>query len=251
MGGMPDKKLSEIIGCSEDTVINRRRKLKIQAHTHNFIDWVVWDDKLGKETDQSLALEINCTAETVRKRRKELRIKSFGESGHRGKPRKIDWEPWDKYLGTASDWEVAKKMGCSVSPVRRRRAKLNIPAFNRHAVIDWAQWDKELGKAHDRETAALAGCSLIAVEQRRERLGIKPYSKNDRIDWATWDSVLGKSNDRVVSEHIGCSVSSVARRRKKLDIPSFLERSARRLLRLMSEDTKAEKRDEVIHEFAS
>jgi hypothetical protein len=227
---MPDKKLSEIIGCSEDTVINRRRKLKMPAYTNNFIDWTAWDEKLGKETDQSLARKMDRAVTTVQKRRRELGIGAFRESGHRGKPRKIEWEAWDKLLGTAPDWEVAKKIGCSIRPVEKRRAKLHVPAFNRHARIDWAKWDKELGKARDRETAKLIGCSLVAVEQRRGMLGIKPFSKNDRIDWKRWDSYLGKLDDRTVGSYVGCSLSAIRRRRQKLRIPAYMSPDAQRRL---------------------
>jgi hypothetical protein len=242
LGAMPDKKLSRVIGCSEDTVINRRRKLNIPAFTQGLINWAAWDRKLGKKTDQALAKEMKCAVRTVQKRRMKLGINAFKDSGNEGKPRKIDWEKWDKILGSAPDWEVAKKIGCSIRPVEKRRKKLHIESFNKHARIDWTAWDKDLGKAHDWQTATSIGCSMIAVEQRREKLGIKPYSKNDRIDWSTWDSTLGKSDDRTLSERIGCSASSILRRRKKLNIPAFIRKSGQQPLFFGNNATQAERK---------
>jgi hypothetical protein len=221
LGIIPDKKLSAAIGCSEDSVINRRRKLGIRPYTQNFIDWAAWDGRLGKETDVRLARRIGCAEATVRKRRKELGIGSFRDAHGGGKPRRIDWARWDGILGTMPDEETAKTIGCSVRPVEKRRAKLRVPAFSRHARLDWSEWAGELGRATDRETAEAIGCSLVAVEQRRARLGVKPCTKNDRIDWRRWDACLGKSCDSAASGLIGCSVSSVRRRRKALGIPAF------------------------------
>jgi DNA-binding Lrp family transcriptional regulator len=222
LGTMPDGKLASLAGCSEDTLIYRRRKLGIAAFTQSQIQWEKWDGMLGKSTDQDIAQKIGCAVKTVEKRRRGLGIASYRDSGRKSRnPRRIDWTEWDKKLGKSPDGEAAKLIGCSVRTVEKRRKKLRIPAFIEHPHIDWHEWDETLGKSPDRETASLIGCSLIAVEQRRKRLGIRAFTKNSRIDWKLWDTSLGKTHDREAAELIGCSMASVLRRRKKLKIKAF------------------------------
>jgi hypothetical protein len=222
LGTLPDNKLAKLAGCSEDTLINRRRRLGIQPFTQRDIDWAKWDAELGRATDQDIAQKIGCTVKTVERRRGKLGIASYRDSGRRGRiPDKIQWAKWDEELGRAPEWEVAKRIGCSVSPVEKRRKKLRIPAFSQHSQIDWQAWDGELGKAPDWDLAGRIGCSTIAVEKRREKLGIRPFSKNDRIDWKTWDKVLGSVPDQEAAEMAGCSITSIRRRRKRLGIEDF------------------------------
>ena len=72
-------------------------------------------------------------------------------------------------LGKATDAQVARRTGRSVTSVKARRLRLGI-ASSRHS---WApDHDVLLGKFPDKTLARRLGCSVKAVQARREGLGI-------------------------------------------------------------------------------
>ena len=81
--------------------------------------------------------------------------------------------PWlpneDALLGTASDLELARKLGRPIYNVRRRRIQLGLQSPFRH-------WDPRadalLGKMPDQAAARRLGRTVASVATRRKRLGI-------------------------------------------------------------------------------
>ena len=75
-------------------------------------------------------------------------------------------------LGTASDGEVAHRLGRSTRSVLNRRLRLKIP--NRHSqVVRWTRKEMALlGTRPDAEVGRMLGRSATAVLQRRVRLHI-------------------------------------------------------------------------------
>jgi hypothetical protein len=80
-------------------------------------------------------------------------------------------------LGTASDREIAERLGRSVGSVLKRRLRLKIP--NRHCqVVRWTGKERGLlGKKPDAQVARMLGRSVTAVLQRRVRLHIPIYRR--------------------------------------------------------------------------
>ena len=77
-------------------------------------------------------------------------------------------------LGKASDAQVARRLGRSVTSVKARRLRLGI-ASSRHC---WTLGqDALLGKFPDETLARRLGCTVKAVQARRERLGIPAPSR--------------------------------------------------------------------------
>ena len=72
-------------------------------------------------------------------------------------------------LGKATDAQVARRTGRSVTSVKARRLRLGI-ASSRHR---WApEQDVLLGKFTDQILARRLGCTVKAIQARREALGI-------------------------------------------------------------------------------
>lgn len=81
------------------------------------------------------------------------------------------WEPEeDAVLGTATDIEVARRLGRTKATVCHRRRALKIPGF--HPRIWTADVDKLLGTVPDPEIARRMGCTEANVRPRRVQLGI-------------------------------------------------------------------------------
>lgn len=90
------------------------------------------------------------------------------------RPLDVDWVRYDLLLGNETDGEVAQKIGCSESVVRRRRVKLKIPPLcpSGRLGIEWGKWDAMLGQTSDAELARQIGCTWQNVRRRRVRLRI-------------------------------------------------------------------------------
>jgi hypothetical protein len=74
---------------------------------------------LGKFSDKEIAARLNRTPEAVRGRRKLY--------GLHDPSTRASWnELHNKLLGTASDAELARRLGCNVMTIRRHRIKLGI-----------------------------------------------------------------------------------------------------------------------------
>jgi hypothetical protein len=102
----------------------------------------------------------------VKGRRLRLGILRPGREYVRLRP----WQPAeDKLLGTASDRELARRLGRSLSSVRQRMTQLGVQSPLRHWT---AADDALLGKMLDEAVARRLGRTVRAVSTRRQRLGI-------------------------------------------------------------------------------
>jgi hypothetical protein len=79
LGKLFDKKISNIIGCSKNTVRIRRNKLNIKPYKNNNhnINAEEYKHLLGTMEDKHLAQALNCSTKTIINARLELNIKSF------------------------------------------------------------------------------------------------------------------------------------------------------------------------------
>ncbi|WP_319760580.1 hypothetical protein [Maridesulfovibrio sp.] len=174
-GKISDPDLADQIGCSVIALRVKRRELGIESS--HYIDWDRWDSLLGREKDGVLAARIGCLEAAVQKRRKKLGIPAWIKTDEGiklgGKPRRINWSEWDHLLGSDTDFEVAKIIGCQAPTVAKRRSKLNVPPYyKKHKRIEWDKYDYLLGVETDTDLAKRIGCSSSAVSNRRKKLGI-------------------------------------------------------------------------------
>jgi hypothetical protein len=121
----------------------------------------------------------------------------------------IDWTLWQHLLGTMSDAELAKKIGCIGYTVYKKRKTLGILAFEKHVDlvhVDWDSWQHLLGTMSDVELAKKIGCSHVAVGDKRKKLGI-PVFVNPEIGCEDRVCPICKGTFRVFksSPNITCS----------------------------------------------
>ena len=113
------------------------------------------------------ALFLGISRLAVHHRRCRLGISApGGRPYHRQRP----WQPReDALLGTASDVEIARRLGRTVANVSHRRHRLGIPSHGHR----WTpEADALLGRMPDQKLGRRLGCTAKAVARRRERLGI-------------------------------------------------------------------------------
>jgi len=140
------------------------------------------------------------------------------------------WTPEaDALLGSASDAEIAARLGISPGSVYKRRKESHVLAFSRPRKPPkertpkpdskrrpWtAEEDQLLGTKPDRILARRFDRSVVAVTARRRLKHIrfiKVWRPED-------DQILGTRPDRQVAMLLGRSLSNVAGRRRKLGIP--------------------------------
>ncbi len=131
--------------------------------------WKAEDDKLlGLRPDAQVAMLLGVSEGTVRHRRNQLRISLPARLWKVTPPK-----PWPAeeiaMLGKATDAQLARRLGRSVTSVKTRRLRLGI-ASSRHR---WTpEQDALLAKFPDQTLARRLGCSVKAIQARREGLGI-------------------------------------------------------------------------------
>jgi DNA-binding CsgD family transcriptional regulator len=166
---MSDERLARRLKRSIETVRTRRAHKGIPVFHPKKHWWTAEDDKLlGLRPDAQVAMLLGIDVSTVRHRRNQLRI-SLPARLKKVTPPK----PWSAeeiaLLSKASDAQVARRLGRSVTSVKTKRLRLGIPS-SRHP---WApEQDALLGKFPDQTLARRMGCTVKAVQARRERLGI-------------------------------------------------------------------------------
>ena len=169
LGTMPDKRLARRLKRSVETVRTRRAHKGIPVFDPKKHWWTAEDDKLlGLRPDAQVAMLLGISEATVRYRRNQLRISLPGRLRKVTPPK-----PWRAeeiaMLGKASDAQVARRLGRSVTSVKTKRLRLGL-ASSRHR---WRLGQEVLlGKFPDQTLARRLGCTVKAVQARRERLGI-------------------------------------------------------------------------------
>ncbi len=141
--------------------------------------------------------------------------------------RPYPWKPEDDALiGTAPDSAIGKRLGVTDKCVQRRRYRLGIEPFVKHAPgrsVDWTEAALALlGQMSDGELGRRLGLSPKIVRAQRNRLGVAAFcpAGAPSTGWtAEREAKLGTVPDRVLAQEMGCSKSKVAYRRRCLDIP--------------------------------
>ncbi|WHT75653.1 hypothetical protein [Pseudomonas rhodesiae] len=196
---------------------------------------------LGTDTDRAVAAKLGITIGVVSSKRTRLNIKpsrSKGAPEHGALPAAPKAAPkeqstpkvkfWTvdriKLLGTKSDYELGRIWGVSNKRVTKKRAQLQISAFNTHARIEWTEDKiKMLGTMPDKTLAKLLGVSRSCVTLRRSELKIPALVTQQEVVWTEEGlRLLGTMSDKDVSSAIGISSSSVAYKRQQLQIGAFV-----------------------------
>jgi hypothetical protein len=241
LGTRPDKQVALLLGRSVTNVAWRRQKLGIAA-CRQPRPWAANEEALlGTKPDKELARKFGRTLKAVEARRiqrgqpkpdavfRVIKLASRTDRASKAavmphaKPgaRYCTWTPdEDALLGSFTDEEVARKLGCPVTRVRRRRRKLGLWNPNpqhRH-------WTKEeialLGTRPDREVASLVNRTLGNVRNKRLELGI-PFCNPHYEIWKPNElALLGKLPDAEVARRTGHSLTSVRHARTKRRISS-------------------------------
>ena len=241
LGMRNDREVAMLLGRSLTNVGWRRKKLGIPPK-YRSRPWTPEEEALlGSKPDKELARAFGRTFQAVEARRcalgrpkpdavfKVVRVVAPDGRGRKtvnsvhAKPgaRYITWtEEEDALLGKFTDKEVARKLGYSLSRVRRRRWLLGLPnnnPNNRH-------WTKEeialLGTRPDREVGKLVNRSLANVRDKRLNLGILFCNPHYEI-WKPGElSLLGKLPDEEIVRRTGHSLAAVRRARGKRGILS-------------------------------
>jgi len=94
----------------------------------------------------------------------------------------IDWNNYDKYLGTCPDSDIAEELDCTPQGVGKRRRLLNIKSYNKTTTkIEWTKYDHLLGTMTDGDLSIIMGCFVRTVFNRRDKLGICRFKKNNIV----------------------------------------------------------------------
>ncbi len=241
LGTRTDREVALLLDRSVTNVGWRRKKLGIPPKA-KARPWTPEEEALlGSKPDEDLARKFGRTVVAVEARRIQLDrpkpdaafkvVKVITSGARRKQPTNtVNARPgaayctWtaeeDTLLGKFADEEVARRLGYSVTRVRRRRHLLGLPSNNpshRH-------WAKEeialLGTRPDREIAPLVNRSLENVRYKRLALGI-PF-RNPRYEiWKPGElALLGKLPDEEVARRTGHSLTSVRHARTKRHILS-------------------------------
>lgn len=239
LGTRTDHEIALLLGRSVTNVAWRRNKLGIPPKA-KARPWTPEEESLlGLKPDQELARTFGRTVVAVEARRIQLNrpkpdavfkvVKAMASGAHREQPANaVNVKPgaayctWtaeeDALLGKFTDEQVARKLGYSVTRVRRRRHLLGLSSNNpshRH-------WTKEeialLGTRPDREIAPLVNRSLENVRCKRLALGIPFHNPRYEIWKPDELALLGKFSDDEVARRTGHSLTSVRQARAKRHI---------------------------------
>ena len=241
LGTRTDHEVALLLGRSVTNVGWRRKKLGIPPKNKPH-PWTPEEEALlGSKPDEELAQKFGRTVQAVEARRIQLGrpkpdavfkvVKVVAEpGGGRGSTASPNAKPgaayctWtpeeDALLGKLTDEEVARKLGCAVTRVRRRRRLLGLPSNN----PNHRHWTKEeialLGTQPDRKVASLVKRSVGNVRYKRLELGI-PF-RNARYEiWKPDElTLLGNLTDEEVARRTGHSLTSVRHARTKRHILS-------------------------------
>jgi len=110
-------------------------------------------------------------------------------------------DEYNKLLGTASDNEIGKLIGCSSWVVRSYRVALNIPHYNPLESLDISL----LGTMKDTELSALSGVHKTTIQKLRDKYGIRRFSVATIV---SEEDLLTKT-PTCISESTGIPISTI------------------------------------------
>ncbi len=202
LGTATDPEVAWRLGLTAATVAYRRRVLGIPALPAALAAAgrsSFWTAErvapLGTATDRKVAQRLGVTAATVCSRRQALEIRAF-PAGQPAPPPPSFWTPErDALLGTATDREVARRLGVTAVTVWYRRQALGIAAASRG--YERRRWTRAmvrlLGQVSDAEVGRRFGFATQTVRRVRLRRGIAAYrgrgwnSAWPPLCWRGWD----------------------------------------------------------------
>ena len=184
-------------------------------------------DQFGKQTDQALADAFGFPIERVRRERML--------HGHVGPGRPSGWTARDlALLGTASDVEIAKRVGVTRTAVEQQRRRNGVAPYGSTTDQRRHRWTKRqigwLGKLTDREIAERLGVTVGAVAWKRRLLCVEPTRKSRaRQHWTKRElALLGTMPDTEIARRLGIHRHGVALKRRQLDIPNHVTQQTER-----------------------
>jgi hypothetical protein len=231
LGKAPDTVIARRLGCHLSSVTAMRKRLGIApVRPRRQFDWTnEMVALLGTASDRAVAATLNVPSSSVHRKRCLLGIPAFGDRPHEGGGYR--WTPRAiRLLGTASDHNVAERLGISVTSVGFKRNLLDIPPFIEPVKpISWTnQMIALLGTISDREFVRGFPMGLDTVHQKRKELGIAPHTeprqKIKRTD--TIRRLLHLPNPEVMRK-TGLAKATILTLRREFAIPAPSTRRAR------------------------
>jgi hypothetical protein len=223
LGRVSDKEAARRAGVSLHAVKNERLRRGI-APCRNPRPVIVWTQemlrRLGTDTDRAVAAAIGVDQRSVTRKRLLLKIPAFV---YRGAPRP---EPrWTlralALLGRASDQDVARRLGMSVTAVNWKRRRLGIKSYQppRPKVAWTGSKLRLLGRVTDAEAARRLGIDKATVRSKRAELGIPPHGfRGEPIARTPKLKALLRLTTRELWEEHGLWPSVVAKLRREYGI---------------------------------
>jgi hypothetical protein len=231
LGKLPDTAIARTLGIHLSSVTSMRKRRGIAPiRPRRKFDWTdEMVDLLGTASDREVAATLNVPPSCVHRKRCLLGIPAYGERPHEGGGYR--WTPRAiKLLGTASDRNVAEKLGISVTSVGYKRKLLDIPPFGE--PVERIEWTKEmitlLGTISDREFVLRFPMGLDTVHQKRKELGVAPHTEPRQMvrRTSTIRRLLRFSNPEVM-QRTGLSKTMIVKLRHEFSIPAPSTRRAR------------------------
>ena len=120
-GTMPDRAQAQRLGCSRQSITERRRRLRVPLFHPNCRPWsLAGEELLGTMSDRRLVRQSKRSVESVQTRRASMSIPIFN-------PQKHQWRPADdKLTSERLDEQIAMLLRISREAVRHRRRRLGI-----------------------------------------------------------------------------------------------------------------------------
>ncbi|XJC72764.1 hypothetical protein ACHFCA_17345 [Delftia tsuruhatensis] len=247
-GQCHDRELSRKFGASAE-VIGRLRRAEGIPTKRRYQNWSEKDvELLGTASDVEIAKILDCAPHHVWRARKKFGISRWESSGITNRSRGVrqEWlsRQWSddeiKLFGTASDKEIAERLGCKKHHVFRARKKLGITGWKGGGAGGGAlqsatlsvrgERDREkLGEKPDPEAGGEYALPALQVRKLSRSKGSPRFSaerpwKDEEV------RLLGKVADAEVAKLTGRTKAAVTNERSRRAIPGINTSKARKIL---------------------
>lgn len=223
LGKIPDRAVALRARVSLKTVAAERRRRRIPAAAPR--RQVKWTPRmialLGADSDVAVAAELGLTHSSVRWKRLRLGIPpyrlAFGRrQGYLWTPRALS------LVGTATDADVARRLGISRDQVAYQRLKQGIaPYVPGPRRIAWSrEIIRFLGKHPDTEVARRFGIGGAAIAAKRRQLGIPAHRDVRMLRRTPALARLLLLPNRELAQQAGINLKTVNALRREYGIPA-------------------------------